>query len=137
MSELLAVEQFLYSALSTLTTGASALATRAYSHVAPEDAVYPYIVFQQQAGRDVNGVGAIRIMSNELYTAKAVTDKSFSSLDALVDSIDDLLHKASGTTSAGTIFSVVRESPFSLPTVEDGITYFQRGGIYRILVQAA
>lgn len=136
MSELLAVEQHLYSTLSTLTTGTSALATGVYSHVAPECAGFPYIVFQRQAGHDVNGVGATRILSSELYTVKAISDTSFATIDRLVDAIDALLHKSSGTTTAGTVFSVVRESPFSLPTVEDGLAYFQRGGVYRILVQA-
>lgn len=137
MSELLAVEQFLYSTLTSLTTGASALATGIYSHVAPEGAVAPYIVFQRQGGHDVNGVGSTRICTSELYTVKAIGDVSFAALDSLVDAIDTLLHRSSGVATAGAIFSVVREAPFSLPTVEDGAIYYQRGGIYRIVAQAA
>ena len=36
---------------------------RVYCDVAPPNATYPFVVYQQQDGTDENAVGAIRIMS--------------------------------------------------------------------------
>lgn len=135
MSESLAIEQFIYSALQPLTTATEeqpALATGVHAYFAPEGSPFPYIVFQQQSARDVSAIGAIRVMSNAVYVVKVISDKPFSAIDPIVDEVDKALQATFGPALAGSIYSCVRSAPFSMVENLDGKRINHRGGIYRI-----
>jgi hypothetical protein len=105
-------------------------AARIYNGVAPAGTSYPYVVMQLlSGGNDLMAVGAIRIWADALWLIKAVTRGTSSGpLEPIVNRIDALLHAASGTVTNGVIWECVRERPFELPTVEDGVSYLQLGG---------
>jgi hypothetical protein len=135
MTQPTAAETWLYSKLSADATLLGLVSTRIYGYVAPPQTTYPLVIYQYQAGHDVGGVSAVRIMSQEVYVVKAVgRDTSFSTLKPIAKRIDELLHRASGSTADGQVLACVREQPFRMVEVEDGIEYRYLGGIYRIFV---
>lgn len=114
--------------------------TRIYEQLAPSDAAYPFIIYQQQTiPRDVQGVGAIRIWTDVHYTIKVVTTGSYANIKALVDRIDDLFDDGTGIQATTTYghFNCWRVNLFRLTQPINSTTiYRHRGGIYRIQAQS-
>ena len=133
INELTRATQWLYT---TLIGGL--VASRVYEGIAPAGTDGPYIVYSLQSpGNDVIVVGGARITATPLFLVKAVAKvKSWSTLAPIADQIDTRLHDASGTVTGGVILSSMREQPFSLIEVTDGVQYQHLGGLYRIRVQA-
>ncbi len=102
--------------------------------VAPAGTTFPYVIVQLlSGGNDLMGVGPYRIWADMLWLIKAVTKGSSTGpLEPIVNRIDVLLHAASGTVTGGVIHTCIRERPFELPTVENGVNYVQLGAEYRI-----
>lgn len=99
----------------------------------------PYIAFDVTPLIDVNGVGAVRIMSTFEVLVRAIKQtESFADADLkkFARRIDAALHDVSGTTSDGEVFSVVRERPFRLTEIDDnGLVYRHVGGFYSVFDQ--
>lgn len=142
MAETARVRSWLYQ---TITTDATLLALtptigdRLYNGVAPAEAAYPFGVFQLlSGGNDLLGVGAVRIWADTLWLIKVVQKSkngsvpATGSIEPIVNRIDALLHAQSGTVTNGVIWECVRERPFELPTVENGVGYVQLGAEWRI-----
>jgi hypothetical protein len=134
--ETLRVDQWLYGVLSGDSTLSALVAGRIYSALAPQDAALPFVVFNQQAGVDVRGVGPYRIMTSLVYQIKAIgRGGSFQPIAAIADRLDQLLQGASGSVVDGRILMCVREQPLAYVEVEDGVHYRHLGGLWRILSQ--
>jgi hypothetical protein len=131
MAEIEFVERWLYTTLADDTTFAG---TGIYSTVAPPTATYPLIVFAALGTDDVLGAGAERIFVRGEWKVVAVgRTNSYQSLVSLANRIDTLLHRATFSSSSGNVYACVRIAPFSLTEQgEQGVTYRQLGGIYRI-----
>lgn len=116
---------------------ASLVGNRIYNMLAPPEAALPLIVWSYQGGADLMALGANRILANVLYQVKAIAQGfSFTTLRAIADRCDALLHGARGTVTGGFILSSVREQIVQFTEVEEGIPYRHLGGLYRIQVQA-
>lgn len=137
MSEPFVAETWLYGTLA----GDAALmadATGVYADVAPEGAIFPFVVFTYQSGRDVVTVNGDRIHTWATYQVKAITDRpSYGAVKTIAARIDALLHKAAGATPDGVIFSCVREEPVRYTEIASGKLYRHLGGLYRLQVQYA
>ena len=106
-----------------------------YEAIAPEGSAFPSIVFQILSGHDVMVVGATRIFSELVVLVKAIGKQStFAALAPIVARVDQLLHKGSGSTSDGQTWGSVREQPFRLAEVSNGIEVQSSGGLYRLYV---
>lgn len=129
MAELAAAESYVYGKLSGLLSG------RVFSGIAPSSATYPLIVFQVQSpGADVIVVGGSRIWAGPLILARVIGKTgSWSSISATADAIDAALHNTTG----GVVAWCIRESPFSLIEVTDGVQFRHLGGLYRLRVIGA
>lgn len=114
-------------------------AARIYNGVAPAQTTFPYVVMQLlSGGNDLLGLGGVRIWADALWLIKAVTRGTSSGpVEPVANRIDALLHAASGTVTNGVIWVCVRERPFELSTIEDGVNYLQLGGEYRIKASQA
>lgn len=134
-SEIAAAETWLYGVLAGDATLTSLGVTAVYGYQAPETAAYPYVLFHQQAGADVRGVGPTRIMANMLYVVRAVTDGPLSSLVAINSRMDALLQAQSGSNVNGAVLACVREQPFVMTEPAEGRTFRHLGGIYRLWAQ--
>lgn len=136
MAETLVAEQWLHSVLSGDTALSTAVGGRIYGYLAPAGAAFPFVVYQNQAGRDVMGTGPTRIMANLLYIIKVIGEtKSFGTIEAAANRIDAVLHAASGSNVRGTVIACVRERPFSLVESSPSGEYRHLGGIYRLFAQ--
>lgn len=117
---------------------------RVYHGIAKPGAAFPYVVFQLLSpGNDLLALGGIRIWADMLWLVKVITKSKSEdipktgSIEPIVDRIDALLHAKSGTVTSGVIWECVRERPFELPTVENGVGYVQMGAEWRIKASKA
>lgn len=134
--ETLVAETWLAAVLSGDSVLNTAVGGRIYGYVAPQGTPLPFVLFQQQAARDVAGVGPSRIMSNLLYIVKVIGQtNSFTSLEAAANRIDAVLQAASGTNVRGAVYACVREAPFALVESTDTGQYRHLGGQYRLFAK--
>jgi len=125
--------QWLYQTLSGDATLQGYVGQRVYRDLAPQGAAMPYLVFSYQAGRDVEAVGAVRILSQITVLVRVWGRRSeYATLAAAATRVDELLHAGSGTN----VLACVREFPIDMAETVDGVTYVALGGQYRLLVQA-
>lgn len=113
---------------------------RVWSDVAPQNVPFPYIITGQQSAVDVVATGPYRVMVSCLYLVKAITGGQYYSaaIQQIANQIDALLQatKADSVPGGGRIISCVRQRPFRLPEITNGIQYRHLGGIYEINTQS-
>lgn len=111
----------------------------AYLDLIPASATLPAVRYSMLSSRDIRSfANQLEILMTYLQMLIVVSGRT-SNVGAIVDTADALqeaLDAASGETDDLIVFSVVRESPYSLTTIEEGQVYRQLGGIYGIRVQA-
>ncbi|WWT39949.1 tail completion protein [Microcystis phage Mae-JY09] len=139
-----AVATGLYSRLSGDTTGGTSLAglgmTAVYQGLAPQSAVYPYVVFQLADGEDRRVLGArATIWQDWIVRAWDVGD-SHKRAKRLADRIDALLDEgeASLTVAGYTVLSVRRIRALPDTTEHDenqGLLYRASGARYEVEVR--
>lgn len=135
-TETFVIEEWMYGILSARPTLITKVAGRIHEGEPPNNPTYPLIVYNWQAGNDVRGIGATRIMANCLYLVRAITKgDSFSPLVDIVKDIDAALHDVRGNAPSGAIISSWRVEPYKDSPVEGGVLYKALGGLYRVLVR--
>lgn len=114
--------------------------TRVYYDKMPKDALYPSIVIQVQDADDLRGVGSVRIWTDTLLVVKAIAQCADDTVLApVVRAIDGALNVPTGGTvvsPAGQVTASVRERPFKLIEVDQGVEFRHLGGIFRIHAQS-
>jgi hypothetical protein len=127
--------QWLYETLTGDSQLQQLVGDRVYRFVAPPRAEMPYIVFQFQAGRDVEVVGATRILSQIVCVVRVVgLATAYATLKTIADRVDAVLQAASGEAGDGYVYACTREAPLDFPEA-DGMQLYQHvGGQYRLLV---
>ena len=130
-----ALETAIYTTLSGDATLSGKVAG-VYNTLAPEDAAYPLVVFQQVAVTPHNALGA-RNYWQYLYQFRVI-DEGLSKamiLDALAR-IDALLERQPLTVTGATVLAILRDSDLpDMATVEGGTVYQQVGAQWRFWVQ--
>jgi len=109
-----------------------------YRDLIPADKDLPAIRFQLQNPHDVRTVGQARVLVRLDYLIVVTREgHAVAPLVPLADRVDELLHRANGSTSTLTIYECTRLQPFHLLEPDDsGVQYRHAGGIYRTMVQA-
>jgi len=136
--ETVLIETWLYETLTGDTTLSGLVNSRVYAYVVPREAALPAVVYNRQAGHDVLGVDATRILANEVYQVKVIGSgglPAMAALQTIADRIDALLHRASGVLTGGQILSCTREQAVSYVEQDGAVVYSHLGGLYRILVR--
>lgn len=142
-NELSKTERWIRHVLANDATVTASVGTRIYHDVAPENATYPLIVFNHQAGEDVNGVGTCRLMARNLYQVRLVARDDLTTADrAAADAMDAIFQTATKEIYPGDSsikFTGRRESPISTTETERDSTRRFRylGGLYWITASAA
>lgn len=115
------------------------IADRIFDRPAPSATPYPYVRMDiLSPGSDLIVLGGARVWANPLFLVYVATDKqSTGSIEPLVNRIDALLHRASGTVTNGVIWSVIRERAFDMPDASTVPNVSRLGGEYRMLVSQA
>ncbi len=133
-AESFAADRFVYETLNADV----GLQGKVHDALAPEGAVPPYVVFQQQAGTDVPTANGTRIMASLLYLVRVIGEgRSFAALKALANAVDQRLQRASGANVDGQIFSCVREQVLKRSYIEEGKEYREVAQLFRLQVQGA
>lgn len=113
-----------------------------YNTTAPASAPDTYILFSRQGGFDAPSFGAGPRVAAFTYLIRATgRTNDTTALEGLASNIDILLEKAvapATSTDLGlNILGVLREQPFEMVEVVDGVVYRHLGGIYTIRAQEA
>ena len=110
--------------------------TGVYDGLAPDDAEYPFIVFDLGTNDDLYGVGPERIWNDGTYTVRGVSAADdFDDLRGIAAAIDQRLHGASGTTSDGVVIGARRLEQYRLVEQYENEEIRHLGGQYRVLAQ--
>jgi hypothetical protein len=134
VSESTVTDAWLYTTLTEDGTLAALVGDRVYADLAPGDAAHPLVVFALQSSVDLLAVGAVRVWAEQVYQVQAIGEGSaYAALAAVADQVDTLLHRASGTVTAGTVWSCVREGELRYTETDRGVTYHHLGALWRIM----
>ena len=134
MSEVVSAEKWIYTVLANDATLVSKT-DGIYSALVPAGETYPLVLFgENRTDNDLMALGARRIWSTMHYVVRAIDEtKSYGGdLETIADRIDAVLHAASGTTTAGTVWACVRTMPFRMVEQRDGRIFRHLGGIYQV-----
>lgn len=142
-----AIRRAIYGKLSGDTTLAALLGTPApgrsksiYHQQAPEDAGYPLVIFNKQAGTPRYAIGE-RLYDNEIWLIKAIDrddtpgKASADTADAIASRLDVLLTDGTISISGATQLYLRRESDVEYPETVDGVTYHHAGANFRLIYE--
>ena len=139
------VAEYLYSKLNVSSvTNALGTAARIYDTVVPQNpitgqtALYPAVVYHQQASVDTFGVGAVRIMARPLWTVKVIVDgQEYKDASVIFSLVDAVLQGTSGTVTNGSVYSCYREQTIRYSEAKQAGGFYRHvGGIYRLECRA-
>lgn len=129
------IDRGIYAAL-TGDTVLMALINSVHHEVAPATATWPFVLFRQQEGYEVNSLGG-RVGKNLTYQVKAVTREG--ETQTVAASIDNrirvVLDRQTLSLTGWRSVDVRRESDINYREVdEDGFVWQYVGGMYSIVV---
>jgi hypothetical protein len=104
----------------------------------PQNKTLPAVGFNQLSSVDVATQEQFRIMVNELWIVRLVTEGQThtGAVLSVVDEFDRLFHATDGVIDGTTsIYSSTREQTFRLSEDRDGKQYRHTGATYRIFAQ--
>jgi HK97 gp10 family phage protein len=137
MIETTRVDEWLLTTLAASASLTALVSTRIYGYVAPQNSTGNMVIFNWMGGSDLVAVSGYRALVNGLWQVKAITQSgSFAQAKAIMDIVDGLIHRTTGSTSDSLILSCVREAPVQYVEVTNGIQYRHLGGLFRIQISA-
>lgn len=137
MDEFQLAETWIKATLLAATGVTDYVADRVFDAPPPEGTQYPYIIFNMASTDDVRGVGTARIMSDTIYTVKAVIGTGqHEDMGAIAAAIDVALtlEQPEAVGTDGSIEACVRQRGVRYTEYTAGNEYAHRGGDYQILV---
>lgn len=138
MIETTRVDEWLKTTLAASAPLAVLVSTRIYGYVAPQGTVGNMVIYNWMGGSDLVAVGGYRALVNGLWQVKAVVQGlSFAPGEAIMDLVDGLIHRQTGSTSDSLILSCVRQSPVQYVETTNGIQYRHLGGLYKIQIESS
>lgn len=127
-------ESYLYDLLTGSAELTGLVSDRVYRGKAPEEVDFPLVVYNYHAGSYQKVVGGNRFVSRLLYSIRGIS-RMPSTLADEADAVAAVFDALLENDSASPVLLVECESPIVREYVLDGITYEERGGLYRILIQ--
>lgn len=127
-------EAYLIDRLGSGSSISTLVGDRIYRTKAPTKTDFPCVVFAYQQGTYQKVVGGIRYVTSLLYAVRAITrqpSEVADEVDTIAAAFDSLLEN----DSASPVLIVECETPLSREYVINGVTYEERGGLYRIRIQ--
>lgn len=126
--------EFISSLITEDTALAALIGERVFSYSAPPSPSYPLVVFSPSPEPDTEMVGGAIMKTNINYTIRAIgKETGFAALDPVVAGITRVLHQA----AEDGVIECKRTMPLERKYVENGSTYYERGGVFRIMVKGA
>ncbi len=131
-------DEWLYGVLSGNATITGIVGTRVFNEIAPDDAIFPYVVFfASSPGNDYLLAGpANRLWSRAIYTVKGVAQQSSygGNLLTLFQTFDSLLDGKTATVTRGEVVSCVRQTTvkYAEKSTDGGVPYRHLGATFII-----
>jgi hypothetical protein len=141
VNEEAAAQDYLVSYLGGDATLSGLLEGGVYLRSTPETALTPLVKIDRQEGNDLYVVGLHRIWADLLFLVRGVAEHQgsespdWSTVRAIGDRIDELLHDHEAITSELQVHSF-REESWTDETIESGDYYLHCGGMYRVRARA-
>jgi hypothetical protein len=105
-----------------------------YYQVAPENAAFPFVVFNKQSGVPTEAHGDPSAFENDIWLVKAVDrDSTADDAEAAAERIIALLNDASLSVSGATLAYLRRQSDVDYAEVSNGQTYRHAGSLFRLV----
>jgi hypothetical protein len=138
-----AVRRALYGRLSGDTTLSNLLGAPApgftkaiYHQVAPDNATFPFVLFNQQSGVPTEAFQAPSALETDVWLIKAVDrNTSADTAEAIAARVKTLLNDGALSISGGTLLYLRRQSDVQYPEVADGVQHRHCGALYRLVWQ--
>ena len=140
MNEEAAAQDYLLSVLSAdvaLTSLLAAGTQGVFLRSVPQSARFPVVKIDRQDADDLMVVGLNRVWADLTFLVRGVTHwtgrgvPDWTTVRAIADRLDTLLHAHTGTTATLEVHSF-REESFTDETIEGGDLFLHAGGIYRV-----
>ena len=123
------------TALLALLGGGTA-GTAIYEDHAPSTAVYPYVIFNQQAGTWQQTDGEHTRFADFVYQVKGVSSNAYPKEASAIDAqIDARLHNATLSVTGYGLMQCARESDIQYSELSGNQTFQNVGALYRITLQ--
>lgn len=106
---------------------------------APDDAHYPFVVFNKQAGTPVYANASKPAYETDVWLIKAIDQNSTADrAEAVSARLNALLTDGSLSIAGGdAVMWLRRESDIDYPEITDGVTYVHSGSLYRLVFEPA
>jgi hypothetical protein len=135
------VRRAIYGRMAGDTTLSNMLATPAigyskaiYHQQAPENAGYPFVIFQKQSGIPTEAMSDPSALETDVWLVKAVDrNTSADTAEAIADRVKTLLNDAPLSISGATLIYLRRQSDVEYPEVDQGVSYKHVGSLYRLV----
>lgn len=118
-------------------TGAGGIATlapgRYYEDVAAAKTAFPCIIFNYYSGSDLATGYGRRMLTNAIYLVRAC-GRGYGYADAGVEALAERIDIVLQEKSDDYVLFCERMSPFNRSYTIDGVTYYERGGFYRLRI---
>lgn len=132
-NEIPRIEKWLYAALAGDSAISAAIGARVFNAIAPQGTAFPFVIFNFQAGTDVQGNGTARVQSEAVFLVKVVSQgPPDATARTVADRIDEVVGKAVHAALDSYLFSGRRESPFRFVEAVGDVRFHHVGGLYRI-----
>ena len=136
-----AVRRALYAKMSSDTTLSNMLGTAApgftkaiYHQQAPDNAAFPFVVFNKQDGRPVEAMSDPSAFENNIWMVKGVDrSPSADTVEAIAARLNALLNDGTLAISGGVLMYLRRQSDIEYPEVTDGEQFKHCGALYRLV----
>ena len=132
-TELSTAATFIYSKITGDAILSAAIGTRVYEDAAPRNTDYPCVVFSSIDPDDTVACGGNTVKSDLDYTIRVIDITSYAEIDPLAERLKIVFHN----TSDGNVIHCGRKRPFNRMYDLNNIRYYERGGVYEIMVQGA
>ena len=121
-----------------LAPAAAGYAHAIYHNQAPDDALFPLVVFNKSSGVPTQAFGDPAAFDTDIWQIKAIDRNSTAdNAEAISERIRTLLNDANLSISGGTLMFLRRESDIEYPEESEGITYLHVGSLYRLVADLA
>ena len=139
MKELSAIERYLEFTLKNDLTLSNMVGGRIRQAPLSEGVTYPAVVWHLHSATDRMVVSGSRILSHAIYLVEAIGPaETIGGLVNIAERIDYLMHTffTKNVNADGTVFSCIRERPFSIAERDEkGQTFRRLGGFYKLAVK--
>jgi hypothetical protein len=115
---------------------ASGYSKAIYHDTAPDNASFPFIVFNKSSGVPTEAFGDPDALGTDVWQVKAIDrNTSADSAEAIAARVRDLLNDAALSISGASLLYLRRQSDIEYPEIQSGITYKHCGALYRLVVE--